>query len=94
MNRPLLFVSRLSPFAPRKAIRGGVPICFPWFGPREQDVAHGFARITEWKLAKTIATPDGTVVLHFQLPEIPDRAAWKNLRTEFVVTVSDTLTMN
>ncbi len=90
---PLLFVSRLSQFAPHKAIRGGVPICFPWFGPREQDVAHGFARITEWKLAKTVAAPDGTVILHFQLPEIPDRAAWKNVRTEFIVTVSDKLTM-
>ena len=29
----------------------------------------------------------------FCLPEIPGRAAWKNLRTEFVVTVSDKLTM-
>ncbi len=30
---PLLFMSRLSQFAPGKAIRGGVPVCFPWFGP-------------------------------------------------------------
>jgi len=33
------------------------------------------------------------VTLQFALPEIPGREAWKNLRTEFVVTVSDTLTM-
>jgi glucose-6-phosphate 1-epimerase len=89
----LLFVSAKSNFAPDKPIRGGVPVCFPWFGPREGDVMHGFARITEWELAKTSAEPDGTVTLKFSLPEIPERAAWKNLRTEFVVTVSDRLTM-
>jgi glucose-6-phosphate 1-epimerase len=33
------------------------------------------------------------VTLRFALPEIPGRDAWKNLRTEFVVTVSDKLTM-
>src|ERR1039458_2125101 len=39
---PLLFMGRLSQFVAGKAIRGGVPICFPWFGPREGDVMHGF----------------------------------------------------
>ena len=32
---PLIFLSRKSWFAPDKPIRGGVPICFPWFGNRE-----------------------------------------------------------
>jgi glucose-6-phosphate 1-epimerase len=90
---PLLFMSRLSQFAPAKPIRGGVPICFPWFGPREGDVAHGFARITEWNLTKTSASADGAVTLNFRLPAAPDRAAWKVLRVEFAVTVSDRLTM-
>ena len=90
---PLLFVSRQSHFAAGEAIRGGVPICFPWFGNRDGEPSHGFARITEWQLVKTSAAPDGAVTLHFALPEIPGRAAWKNLRVEFVVTVSDKLTM-
>src|ERR1017187_3670669 len=42
---------------------------------------------------KTSIVPDGTVTLNFRLPEIPERPAWKNLRAEFVVTVSDKLTM-
>ena len=54
---PLLFLSRLSQFAAGKPIRGGVPVCFPWFGRREGDVTHGFARITEWNLIETAATP-------------------------------------
>jgi D-hexose-6-phosphate mutarotase len=89
---PLLFMSAKSWFAPGQPIRGGVPVCFPWFGAREGDVVHGFARITEWELAKTSAAA-GAVTLHFRLPEIPGRPAWKNLHTEFVVTVSDKLTM-
>lgn len=90
---PLLFMSRLSQFAPAKPIRGGVPICFPWFGPRAGDVAHGFARITDWNLTKTSASADGAVALNFRLPMTPDRAGWKSLRVEFNVTVSDRLTM-
>ena len=90
---PLIFMSRKSYFAPGKPIRGGVPICFPWFGNRAGEPAHGFARITEWQLVKTAAAADGAVTIHFALPKISGREAWKNLRTEFVVIVADTLTM-
>jgi D-hexose-6-phosphate mutarotase len=90
---PLVFVSAKSYFASGKGIRGGVPICFPWFGNRDGEPSHGFARITEWQLVKTSTTPDGKVTVQFALPEVPDREVWKNLRTEFIVTVSDTLTM-
>jgi D-hexose-6-phosphate mutarotase len=90
---PLLFVSARSYFAAGQPIRGGVPICFPWFGNRDGKPSHGFARITEWQLVKTSAATDGAVTLRFALPEISGREAWKNLRTEFIVRVSDTLTM-
>lgn len=90
---PLIFMSRNSCFAPDKAIRGGVPICFPWFGNRDGEPSHGFARMTGWELVKTGAAPDGTVTLQFALPEIPGRETWKSLRTEFIVTAGETLTM-
>jgi glucose-6-phosphate 1-epimerase len=90
---PLIFMSRKSHFAPGKPIRGGVPICFPWFGNRDGEPSHGFARIAAWELKKSSAPPDGAVTLRFALPEIPGRETWKNLRTEFIVTVADTLTM-
>ena len=92
-DRPLLFMSTESLFAADKPIRGGVPICFPWFGPREGDAAHGFARIHPWEIVKTAAAPDGAVSVHLRLPEVPKRADWKGLQAEFIVTVSDTLTM-
>jgi glucose-6-phosphate 1-epimerase len=90
---PLIFMSRKSYFAPGKPIRGGVPVCFPWFGNRDGEPSHGFARSTEWRLVKTSASPDGAVTVQFALPGISGQSAWNSLRTEFVVTVSDTLTM-
>src|SRR5258706_13698485 len=88
---PLLFLSAKSYFAPGKPIRGGVPVILPWFGNRDGEPSHGFARIAEWELVKTSAAPDGAVTLRFALPQIPGREAWKNLRAEFVVTISDSL---
>jgi glucose-6-phosphate 1-epimerase len=90
---PLLFMSAQSHFAPGKPIRGGVPICFPWFGNRAGEPSHGFARRAAWQLLKTAAAPDGVVTLTVALPPIPGRDAWKNLRTEFTVIVAETLTM-
>jgi len=90
---PLLFMSARSYFADGKAIRGGVPICYPWFGPREGEPSHGFVRSANWELVKTFAAPDGTVSTTLALPQIPGRDAWKPLRTEFLVTVGQTLTM-
>ncbi|HSY20137.1 MAG TPA: D-hexose-6-phosphate mutarotase [Candidatus Acidoferrales bacterium] len=92
-EQPLIFMSRKSYFAPGKPIRGGVPICFPWFGNRDGEPSHGFARIAEWQVVKTAAAPDGTVTVQFALAPQPGQAAWNALRTEFTVTVGDTLTM-
>ncbi|MCX6895048.1 MAG: hypothetical protein NTZ16_06015, partial [Verrucomicrobia bacterium] len=65
---PLLFMSSRSWFAAGKPIRGGVPICFPWFGPRAGGMAHGFARITPWELAETAIAPDGGATVRLRLP--------------------------
>ncbi|MGA3164335.1 MAG: D-hexose-6-phosphate mutarotase [Verrucomicrobiota bacterium] len=91
---PLLFLSRLSQFAADKPIRGGVPICFPWFGPREGAALHGFARLTEWELVETAAAPNGDVTLCFHLPEsAAAKAGWPAANVSFIVTVGDKLTM-
>ena len=69
-QRPVLFVSPRSLFAPGKAIRGGVPIIFPWFGGRSDGrpgPAHGFARIMEWALEGTTLRNDGKVEITLAL---------------------------
>lgn len=60
---PALFLSQCSLFEPGKPIRGGIPICWPWFGPCPDDPAkpmHGFARINQWELRATEYSDDVT----------------------------------
>jgi glucose-6-phosphate 1-epimerase len=69
-QQPVLFTSSRSRFEPGTAIRGGVPIVFPWFGPRADGVSgplHGFARIVEWGLESARLRPDGAVELSLAL---------------------------
>jgi len=54
----LLFLSEQSCYEPGKAIRGGIPICWPWFGPDTQDVeglSHGFVRNDYWAVVDVSA---------------------------------------
>lgn len=56
----VLFLSRHARFEPGVAVRGGVPVCFPWFGPGrsgEAEPAHGWARTAPWELV-SVTTPD------------------------------------
>lgn len=45
-----LYLSPRSEFVPGKAIRGGVPVCFPQFSERGPLPKHGFARTLPWEL--------------------------------------------
>jgi glucose-6-phosphate 1-epimerase len=65
---PVLFLSRQSHFTPGKPIRGGVPVCFPWFAAREgrpDSPAHGFLRTAAWRCDLLSTSTDGT--LHAEL---------------------------
>ena len=76
---PVLFMSPHSQFAPGKAIRGGVPVIFPWFGPRAGHPAapeHGFARIAEWSVESVERSLDAvTLVLQLDSTDAT-RALW------------------
>lgn len=66
--KPLLFLSQQAWLEDGKPIRGGVPICFPWFGGRSDAPhlpAHGTARITPWKL-RAIENASNGLRLTFQ----------------------------
>ncbi len=84
---PLLWLSAQAAYTPGKAIRGGIPLCFPWFGPHPTDPdkpAHGFARQREWTLAS--ATLNGDVLeLELQLgADTATRALWPH---DFLATL-------
>ncbi|WP_099319690.1 D-hexose-6-phosphate mutarotase [Erwinia amylovora] len=49
-EKPVIWISDKTPLRDGKAIRGGVPVCWPWFGPAGEP-AHGFARNLPWELS-------------------------------------------
>jgi glucose-6-phosphate 1-epimerase len=66
----LLFLSARSQFADGRAIRGGVPVVFPWFGPKPDDPAapqHGFARTAMWQVESAGATSGGEAFVELGL---------------------------
>lgn len=82
-HAPVLWLSAASVFADDVAIRGGVPICFPWFGggPRgDQRPSHGYARLREWELTRAADTPDGVeieLVLPHAAGDLPLAATYR-----------------
>ncbi len=86
-EEPLLFMSHASAFSIDTAIRGGVPVIFPWFGPREGLPAHGLARSAQWDLMETRLLDDGSVQVKLGMP------ALEFYQVAYCVTFSETLTL-
>lgn len=95
---PVIWMSRESQFAADKAIRGGVPICFPWFGAHASDAGapmHGFGRLRDWSLAGA-EDRAGEVQLTFSLrsDDVSRRSAWPHdFAAEFRVVMGRGLAM-
>ncbi len=81
--RPGLFCSPKTLWGGGKAIRGGIPVCWPWFGPRGDDPnpngkpspAHGFARTRPWFVESVTAEENGRVEVTFLLVSDDDTLA-------------------
>jgi D-hexose-6-phosphate mutarotase len=77
---PVLWLSGYAKFAPGKSIRGGVPVCWPWFGPHESESAfpgHGFARTVPWQVESSAALDNGAIQLVLSLQHSDaTRAQW------------------
>jgi glucose-6-phosphate 1-epimerase len=98
-GQDVLWVSEASRFEPGTAIRGGIPICWPWFGghPKNSDLpAHGFARILEWDVIETRAQDDGGTRIVFGLNDSPgSKILWNHaFALRMTMTVHDTLTLS
>jgi len=92
----ILFVSEKSHWEEGRAIRGGIPVCFPWFRAKADDPkapAHGFARTKEWRV-ESITTDQGESVCVYLSTESDDatRQWWPfDFRLEYRVTVGSVL---
>ena len=88
---PLLWVSGDETFSEGKSIRGGIPICWPWFGQHENSdfPAHGFARTHVWQ-ADEVHETDSEVTVSLKLPmKQVDATFWphqSSLRVEFILS--------
>lgn len=96
-QQSVLFLSHRSDFMPGKAIRGGVPIAFPWFAARHDGKtgpSHGFARIQDWTLAFA-ALADDDLHLTFTLgpTELSRSLGYGHFHLVYQLTIGRTLTM-
>ena len=86
---PLLFTSDHSSFEPGRPIRGGVPICFPWFAAKADDAdapMHGFVRHTVWDV--TSVTQDDALNVDVTLKLTSRRATRRWWPHEFEILCS------
>jgi glucose-6-phosphate 1-epimerase len=75
----VLFLSSASKWEDGKAIRGGVPICFPWFGDKADDPsapAHGFVRTKSWSLDSIVHSEDVVTVSMSTLSDASTKCWW------------------
>ncbi len=91
---PVIFMSPKAVFTSGKALRGGMPICWPWFGKNTEDStlpAHGIARTALWQHAGTEELEDGTLRIILALPPtqelMPSAALIIELGNELLVSL-------
>jgi len=65
-QKPVFWLSDTAQYQQGKAIRGGIPLCWPWFGAYnsegKQAGNHGFARVNNWKLDKAEISEEGVII--------------------------------
>ena len=95
----VLWLSSNARYEKGRSIRGGVPICWPWFGQHPTDGTfcnHGFARVIPWRLAKSIQLKNGATKIILKM--LPTKEATKqltyNYELELTIVVGETLYLN
>jgi len=100
-QKPGLFISPRSQFIENTAIRGGVPVIFPWFatytlGEKKEGLTypmHGFARTYIWTVESTHFSPDDDVRIMLSLSpnEVSKKLGWDRFRCELTFHIGETL---
>lgn len=95
-TKDLMFVSEQAYYQPGKAIKGGTPICWPWFGPDPEGLgraSHGFVRDRLWSVQSTTTTPEqATQVILGLVDTAETRDLWPHaFSLALEITVGSTL---
>jgi D-hexose-6-phosphate mutarotase len=96
-SAPLLWLSPRARHAAQRPIRGGVPVCWPWFGAHASDTSlplHGYARVAPWELIDS-ACVDGRVQLTLRMrADEATRLVWPHeTPLELYVEVGDAVSI-
>ncbi|MFV0378239.1 MAG: D-hexose-6-phosphate mutarotase [Mangrovibacterium sp.] len=86
----VLWMSPASFYEVGKPIRGGIPVCFPWFGPHKTNSSlpqHGFARLLYWEVLKTTSLPNGETEIKLGLSSSEATKAYWPYDFEAVMTI-------
>lgn len=98
-HQPVLYLSKLAAYTPGSAIRGGIPICWPWFGPAPADMpagtqSHGFARRSAWCVRTTEYAKDTTAITLALTEQLATSPAWPHpYELQLTVTVGTDLAL-
>ena len=95
---PVVWLSRDAKLVAGKSIRGGAPVCWPWFGAHATESSfpgHGFARTVPWEVIASGSEPDGTTSLTLRLiASEKTKAQWSYpCNLDLTVIVGETLRM-
>jgi len=91
---PTIWLSKSALYNEQKAIRGGVPICWPWFGAADKSLgdnlpAHGFARTSKWEFKSSKELKNGLQIEFLLKDTAKTREIWPY---QFELTLKATLT--
>jgi glucose-6-phosphate 1-epimerase len=93
---PVIWLSKDALFVKNKSIRGGVPVCWPWFGAHATNdalPAHGFARTQPWQVKGSRLMNDGSTELSLTMPiKAAAQKMWSHsAQLDMLINVGETL---
>lgn len=94
----VIWLSEEASFAPGKSVRGGIPICWPWFGPHQSNPdfpAHGFARTSMWHIVCSEALDNGACRITFSTsPQNENANMWPpQTSVQYQINIGEKLEM-
>ena len=96
IKNEVLWLSSNTRYMHGRSIRGGVPICWPWFGAHPTDGSfcpHGFARVILWRINEVIDLENGATKVTFVMlptPEVNRQLSYQ-FNLEFSITIGSSI---
>ncbi len=93
---PVLWLSSNTRYTKGRSIRGGIPICWPWFGAHPTDSSycpHGFARVIPWKVLQTSILANGStrLLLEMTSTDVTRKQLSYDFRFLLAINIGETL---